>query len=912
VELKDGGSFTTLSRYNVLEYFETDSRGYTVKCIRKNMGGGDMHSNLDSLTFEYGGLSHEGYDPRVPYYMAGGDDQWPTEVAYLTECEHEAKKITVIGKLAGEECFSEEYHLMLHCDPTPEYALTSARQLSFKDKNKDDSKDDSSDDKDKKNKDDSKDEKNKDDSKDDSSDGKDKKDKRVKDKDDSKDGSSDGKDKKNKDDSTDDSSDDKDKKDKRDSSNDKDKKNKDDSKDDSSDDKDKKDKREKDKDDSKDDSLDDDKKDKDDGKNESSDDKDKRHKDGKDKKDKRDKDKKDKSSKDKKDKDDKDKKDKRNKDKKDKKDKRNKDKKDKDPTTEPTPPPTPGPVPCFVEVTLECATEDGTECMDIVPPDVLTEEDCIETVCYTVAIDNTGEVVMDITVADFDINGNFLSLLTQIPVNPLAPGESTTVTTCGEIDICNGGEFCAIVNVEANPPNGDMCQDDDEYKFQPPTVPPASPPPTTPPSPLPTTLPTNSQCDVKVEIECATEDGLPCEEIVNPPIPSEEVCIETVCYTITIDNIGTASMEITVANFDLNGNLLDLLEQITTNPLRVGESTTVTTCGEIDICNGGEFCAIINVEANPPNGEMCQDDDQYKFQLPPPPPPPPTPAPQACDITLDATCVLADGPQAGLECSTPFLGFIECLERPTGATMLYNGGGCDQSDNSQPLKFTCQDMNGGPPTELGAESYIIVTDIKGDGITYFEGLVAVDSLYSLNDNGDRFAADMFIMIYTPDRTTLLQLVQYHSSCSQNLELKNRFGASQLVEFFNELQGLVSCFASYTLAFTINLPITATDRIELTSLTAMTSFTGGTFDLTNQVAGQVIGLGSPGVVVTLEDIPIDATVRELYTIIYNVEGIRVTNGEICTGMETISIEIGYDPPPPGPPPGPGGSMKIRLL
>ena len=441
------------------------------------------------------------------------------------------------------------------------------------------------------------------------------------------------------------------------------------------------------------------------------------------------------------------------------------------------------------------------------------------------------------------------------------------------------------------------------------------------PSPTP---PFPQPCFVEVTLECATEDGTECMDIVPPDVPSEEDCIETICYTVTIDNTGDVCMDITVADFDLNGNFLSLLEQIPTNPLCPGESTTVTTCGDVDICSGGEFCATINVEANPPNGEICQDDDEYKFTLPPvtpPPTPPPTPGipatppptlpPPPCDIVLDATCVLADGPQAGEECSTPFLGFIECLERPTGATMLYNGGNCDQSDNSQPLKFTCADMNGGPPTDIGAESYIIVTDIKGDGITYFEGLVAVDSLYSLNDAGERFAADMFIMIYTPDQSTLLQMVQYHSSCSQDLELKNRFGASQLVEFMNELQGLVSCFTLYTLAITINLPVTAeaTDQIELTSMTAMTSF-AGMVDLTDQVAGMVIGPGSPGVIVTFEGM-IDATVREQYTFIYNIEGIRVSDGALCTGMDMFSIEIGYDPDAPGQAPTTGEMPSSKM-
>jgi len=137
--------------------------------------------------------------------------------------------------------------------------------------------------------------------------------------------------------------------------------------------------------------------------------------------------------------------------------------------------------------------------------------------------------------------------------------------------------------------------------------------------------------------------------------------------------------------------------------------------------------------------------------------------------------------------------------------MLFNGGGCEQSDNTQELKFTCEDFAGGPPVNEGDQVYIVVTDIKGESITYFEGTVGVGEIFPLNDGGERFQADMFVMIYSPDQSTLLQMVQYHSSCSSNLELKNRFGASQLVSFTNEVQGLVSCFATFSFALDIAVP-----------------------------------------------------------------------------------------------------------
>jgi len=278
----------------------------------------------------------------------------------------------------------------------------------------------------------------------------------------------------------------------------------------------------------------------------------------------------------------------------------------------------------------------------------------------------------------------------------------------------------------------------------------------------------------------------------------------------------------------------------------------------------------------------------------PVPPPTSPPVPTPCVIELASECTVADGPFAGQDCEAPLLGFTVCMARPTMATMLFNGGGCEQSDNTQELKFTCQDMNGGPPTNEGEESYIVVTDIKGNGITYFEGLVAVGDTFPLNDGGERFEADQFITISTPDRSTVLQMVQYHSSCSSNLELKNRFGASQLVEFFNEEQGLVSCFQTISFAIDVALPIEATgsEPIELTSMTAMTSF-AGMVDLTDQVRGMIIGPDSPSIVVTLMG-TINAAERQRYTIVYNVDGTRVSDGEACTGMDMISFLAGYDP------------------
>ena len=112
--------------------------------------------------------------------------------------------------------------------------------------------------------------------------------------------------------------------------------------------------------------------------------------------------------------------------------------------------------------------------------------------------------------------------------------------------------------------------------------------------------------------------------------------------------------------------------------------------------------------------------------------------------------------------------------------MLYAGGDCTLSAQCQDDgKFECQDFNGGPPTTFGEKSYIVATD-KDEKELFFEGWVPVGSSYIMDNNFERFPADQTIKIYSSDVTTeanLLQDVQYHSSCSQNLDLLNRFGSN---------------------------------------------------------------------------------------------------------------------------------------
>ena len=424
---------------------------------------------------------------------------------------------------------------------------------------------------------------------------------------------------------------------------------------------------------------------------------------------------------------------------------------------------------------------------------------CIETVCYDIDISNVGTNNMDITVIDFDFNGEVFNLLPQVEVNPLAPGQTTSIEVKRDVDICQAIEYCAEVVIEADPPSNMMCLDDDDYKFNIGTLPPSGSKlrhhsTEEVPQRVWTTLaslPTETQRELvafKAGTSMSSLDDI--QSTCHGNIDDRELLIEVLCWL---------SQE------------LCLLPDWTRSPAQTpppGGSPS----------NPSPETSPSELPSSAPSELPSQGPSPAPSELPSPGPSPapselpslgPSQAPSAaptkqCVLNLDVECTLGSGPFEGEDCETPNFEVQACQSIPTAATMLYNGGNCKQSDNGQSLEFTCEDTaNGPPPTTEGEQSYIIVTDAKGSGIIYHQGFVTVGSIYHLRtpELADRFVDDQIIMIYrdenTEDPSSLLQHVQYHSPRSSDLELKNRFGASQLVEFVTEEQGNVSCFGNHS-------------------------------------------------------------------------------------------------------------------
>jgi len=206
-----------------------------------------------------------------------------------------------------------------------------------------------------------------------------------------------------------------------------------------------------------------------------------------------------------------------------------------------------------------------------------------------------------------------------------------------------------------------------------------------------------------------------------------------------------------------------------------------------------------------------------------------------CTLDIEIGCTVHGDGMSEQDCASfvvPLLTTNVCEHTPLTTTMLYNGGSCEQSDHQQLLGFDCQDGSTSPPSEEGEQSYIVVTDAMDKDIIYHEDWVTVGMEYLLDARG-RFLQDgITIKIYDSDaRDHLLQTVVYAKSvCSSPEEMLSRFGASQIVSYYNREQGIISPFGTFQYKATLHLSVILLDDADINSTTLehlnlLTSFAG---------------------------------------------------------------------------------------
>jgi len=271
-----------------------------------------------------------------------------------------------------------------------------------------------------------------------------------------------------------------------------------------------------------------------------------------------------------------------------------------------------------------------------------------------------------------------------------------------------------------------------------------------------------------------------------------------------------------------------------------------------------------------------------------------------CVVEVDLECVSNDG----IQCDEIFPAAVICEQRPSVLTMLYNGGPCGQSFNIQPSTlFQCFDLinppGAGPPPLTGS-AYIEARASK-DGALFFAGVVEVGSPFNITSGDGSVEADTSILIRqgTGQDGAPMQLVNYHTSCSRNLFLKDRYGSTQVAGWINDVQGVVDC--NTTVIYNYDIRNTGNVIAELCSLMTTIDPPGVTLDLTDQVEGQIAG---PGTNFSLS-IPtsIDLTTRKTYTVEATLIG-KNPSGKECSDTDTLQFEAGTPvfglPPTPAPP------------
>lgn len=395
---------------------------------------------------------------------------------------------------------------------------------------------------------------------------------------------------------------------------------------------------------------------------------------------------------------------------------------------------------------------------------------------------------------------------------------------------------------------------------------------------------------------------------------NEQDCISTVTYTYTVENDGSVDIEVVKFEREREGEIADLLREdmallLPGEFLVTAETESIDVCVDASVCTSvtmddatgscgdtAEYCFELTIEPRPPTQEPTPVPTQEPTSTPtddptPAPTPKPTPAPTVpgkCEFELEIECP---------NCNATPPPVAQCEGRPLAMSWIYSGGGCENSWNVQGEKFVCEDFNGGPPTNLGEKSFIVVTDVDGDTV-YHRDWVRVNSLYQHDSGNERFAANSIITIYknnnTGDLANLLQTVQYHSSCSSTLFLKNRFGANILVQWTNEEQGTISCFANQTFNLDVDIPIDFEGGpATVTSLTVASNVDPYFFNLTDSVFGVVADAGDT--FSTSINVPVDLTEKRTYNMLITLTAETVT-GTICTATDLVTFTAGYPLPP----------------
>jgi hypothetical protein len=261
-----------------------------------------------------------------------------------------------------------------------------------------------------------------------------------------------------------------------------------------------------------------------------------------------------------------------------------------------------------------------------------------------------------------------------------------------------------------------------------------------------------------------------------------------------------------------------------------------------------------------------------------------------CPVDVKMTC-------QGCELKIPEVDF-SCVQAPNQLGMLFRGGSCEENAFTQPIMpITCVDYNGGPPKLASNETAFIRARDETNNEIVFQGTVREGDVYNITtSNGEALGSMLTIDIFADDsQQTPLQSVTFEVTCSSVDEptnatpLLNVFGASQIINFSNDVQGTVSAFAAVQVPdMTFNIELSSTETVTLQELTVRTNVEPSSLEKFPTVTGSVISIADP-LQVSFQ-LPFNSGVSSVDNI---VRGVGVTkDGEEClfTSFESFPVTV----------------------
>lgn len=239
-------------------------------------------------------------------------------------------------------------------------------------------------------------------------------------------------------------------------------------------------------------------------------------------------------------------------------------------------------------------------------------------------------------------------------------------------------------------------------------------------------------------------------------------------------------------------------------------------------------------------------------------------------------------------------------------TFKYDGLDCNSSNDLKTRhNFTCADTNGGPPTPEGSQSYIVATSKEGNDI-YFSGHVAVGNKFVLNANEqfDMLSADMIISIYSfnahggssPTESKLLQRLDLHLSCSVDLFLLDRFGASQVQEWIEISDRRVASIPVEPVIGTIGVTLdtfNSENPVRLLEMAFLTNRQDQPVDYTSKVADIILQPESTLELPSFYFEPEKAYYANRFTFFTTIIGESIDGKGMCNNFDNIECIVRFN-------------------